>query len=348
MTEVHTLLPAPGPFKCHGVREAAIWPLSGISAILRSHARELCHTLSRLKRPVSQDTDESWLQITLQAGADEGEAMADALWNAGALSVAMEDAADDPVYEPAPGESPLWPHTAVVGLFDASGDPQQILRSVQQALALQTPPHARVTSLAGREWETAWRKDFHAMPFGERLWVCPRDETAPGNAVTVNLEPGLAFGTGTHPSTALCLEWLDGHIEAGDRVIDYGCGSGILGIAAAKLGAAQVWAVDTDPQALQATRGNAETNGVAHLFRISAPDDLPTVEADCLIANILAQPLIALAPRFAALLGREARLVVAGILREQAEAVASALEPDFRVTGRAVREPWVRIDAARR
>lgn len=301
------------------------------------------------ERQLSQAPEERWLQIRLEAERGTGETVAEAMANAGALSVTLEDAADDPVFEPAPGEAPLWPHTAVVGLFDAAADAQGVLREVQSELALESPPRARITTLTGRDWETRWRQDFHAMRFGARLWVCPQGETAPApDAVTVNLDPGLAFGTGTHPSTALCLEWLDGHCRPGDRLIDYGCGSGILAVAAARLGAARIWAVDIDPQALQATAANARANGVGRLVWTGAPERLPSVAADCLIANILAGPLIELAPRFAALLAKDARLVVAGILREQAAAVASALDACFTVEGEAVREGWALLHGRRR
>ena len=300
------------------------------------------------ERQSSQAPQESWLQIRVDAAPGTGELLAEALSNAGALSVTLEDAADDPVFEPGPGEAPLWPHTAVVGLFDPSADAHDVLRQVQSELALDAPPRSHVSTLSGNDWESRWKDDFHAMRFGARLWVCPQGETAPAqDAVVVHLDPGLAFGTGTHPSTALCLEWLDGHCRPGDRVVDYGCGSGILAIAAARLGAVRVWAVDIDPQALQATAENARANGVEDLIWTGAPADLPAVEADCLVANILAGPLIELAPRFAALTAKDARLVVSGILREQADAVAAALGRHFRMEGRIEREEWALLHGRR-
>lgn len=268
---------------------------------------------------------------------------------AGALSVTLADAADDPVLEPKPGETPLWPHITVTGLFDASADPERILLQLRSELAAEIPLHARIDTLGGDDWTSRWKQDFHAMRFGERLWICPHGETAPADdAITVHLDPGMAFGTGTHPTTALCLEWLDRHCRAGDRLIDYGCGSGILSIAAAKLGATRVWAVDIDRQALQASADNAAANGVGDLIWTGAPQALPAIEADCLVANILAGPLIELAPRFAALLSTGGRLAVSGILHEQADAVADALAADFTMTGHIRREDWSLLHARRR
>lgn len=304
-------------------------------------------------RPVSQSREASWLQIRLEAEPGAGEAVAEALTHAGALSVTLEDAADDPVLEPLPGEAPLWPHTAVTGLFEAGTDAQRVLSRVCEELALAAPPRIHVATLRGEDWETRWKNDFHAMRFGARLWVCPHGESAPAHdAVTVNLDPGLAFGTGTHPSTALCLEWLDSHCQAGDRVIDYGCGSGILAIAALRLVAARAWAVDIDAQALLATADNARANGVADRLWTGAPERLSAAiaaeSADCLLANILARPLIELAPRFAALLPGGARLAVAGILREQAGEVAAALAPWFELAEPRLREDWALLHGRRR
>lgn len=302
---------------------------------------------------MSQSREASWLQIRLEAALGEGEAIAEALMHAGALSVALEDAADDPVLEPLPGEAPLWPHTAVIGLFETSADMEQILSSVCEELALTAVPRARITTLHGEDWETRWKNDFGAMRFGNRLWVCQHGESAPAHdAVVVHLDPGLAFGTGTHPSTALCLEWLDGHCRHGDRIIDYGCGSGILAIAALRLGAMRAWAVDIDPQALLATTDNAVANGVADRIWTGVPERLNAALAgergDCLLANILARPLIELAPRFAELLPAGGRLAVAGILREQADEVAAALAPWFELAEPRVREDWACLHGRRR
>ncbi len=297
-----------------------------------------------------QPAAETWIEIRLEAAPGQAEALSDALTGAGALSVTLVDAADDPVLEPAPGEAPLWPHTSAVGLFDAAVDADTVLRQVQAALNLDAPPVAHIDRIEGRDWERARLDDLRPMRFGERLWVCPagRQVDAP-DAVTVTLDPGLAFGTGAHPTTALCLEWLDRQVRPGDRFIDYGCGSGILAIAAARLGAAAVLAVDIDPQALYATTENARINGVDDRITVARPEALPAFSADGLLANILARPLIELAPRFATLLLPGGRLAVSGILADQAAAVTAALEDaGLALTGQDERTGWVRLDAVRR
>lgn len=299
---------------------------------------------------MSPTPDESWIELRLECPREQADAVSDALMEAGALSITLTDAADDPVLEPAPGEVPLWPRVIAVGLFDAAADIGQVLLLAQMALGLAAPPAVTVTTVAGQDWERVRLDELRALRFGERLWVCPRGRSVDDpDAVVVLLDPGLAFGTGTHPTTALCLEWLDAHARPGDRAIDYGCGSGILAIAAARLGAAAVFALDIDSQALQATGENARANAVADRITIATPDQAPPFKADCLLANILARPLIELAPRFAALLRPGGRLAVSGILADQADAVAEALAAaGFTPEGRAEREGWVRLDARRR
>lgn len=298
---------------------------------------------------MSRTSEPRWLQMRLMAAPGMGEAMAEALAETGALSVTLEDAADDPVLEPLPGETPLWPHTAVIGLFDEGVDTDDILQRVSAALGMTAPPAAEFTSVSAEDWEHSWKNDFHAMRFGRRLWVCPRgEEPDSDDAIIVRLEPGLAFGTGTHPSTSLCLTWLDGHCRPGDRVIDYGSGSGILAIAAARLGAGEVWAVDIDPQARRATAENAAANEVGHLIRSGAPEDLPALTVDCVVANILAGPLIGLAPRFAAMLPSGGRVALAGLLQEQVEAVAAAYADDFVLEVPMLHENWALLHGRRR
>jgi ribosomal protein L11 methyltransferase len=287
--------------------------------------------------------------MRLEAAPGCGEAMAEALSAAGALSVTMQDAGDDPVLEPLPGEAPLWPHTEVIGLFDEGVDLDEVLRQLAAALDMDTPPSATISSIGNEDWEHSWRSDFHAMRFGSRLWVCPHGEAPDSDdAVVVRLEPGLAFGTGTHATTALCLEWLDRHCRPGDRIIDYGSGSGILAIAAAKLGASEVWAVDIDPQARRATAENAAINDVAHLVHSGAPEDLPELIVDCVVANILAGPLIQLAPRFSAMLERGGRIALSGLLQEQTEAVAAAYADDFELETPLTHDNWVLLHGQRR
>jgi ribosomal protein L11 methyltransferase len=287
------------------------------------------------------------LKITLEAGAHPPDLLEEALIEAGACAVTLEDAADEPLYEPPPGAMPLWTRTRVVGLFPADADLAAVRADVHAVLG-DAPPGWQVEPLQERDWERAWLDGFRPMRFGHRLWVCPSEYPVPDPAaVTVRLDPGLAFGTGTHATTALCLEWLDGAALQGAEVIDYGCGSGILGIAALKLGARQVWAVDNDPQALLATRDNAARNGVADRVSALAPDALPPLHADVLLANILAGPLIALAPRFAELVRPGGRVALSGILEAQTEEVARAYRRWFAVGAALAREGWVRIVGTR-
>jgi len=265
----------------------------------------------------------------------------------GATAVTFADARDDPVLEPLPGEMRLWPATRLTALFLEAPEPDSVAAAL--ATALDLPP-ARISAAAlpERVWEREWLKDFHAMRFGERLWICPRHEqVTDANAVIVTLDPGLAFGTGTHPSTALCLEALDRHPPRGERVIDYGCGSGVLALAAAKLGAAEVHCFDIDPQALTATRENALANGVAACVHVySQAAQLPQ-EAGVLLANILSGPLCTLAPAFAALLRPRGVAILAGLMSHEVPDVTAAYAACFDVEGCAERGDWACLRARR-
>lgn len=282
------------------------------------------------------------------ARAGEEAAAEAACFGAGALSVTLSDAADDPVLEPLPGEVRLWPRTRVAALFPAGTAPLAAARAVAAAL---TMPAERIVAreVADRAWEREWLAHFHAMRFGRRLWVAPHHEriSEPG-AVVVQLDPGLAFGTGTHASTALCLEWLDERLEPGARVIDYGCGSGILGLAAAKLGAARIESFDIDPQALIATAANAAANGVAERVRTVERDRDLEAGADVLLANILAEPLMALAPRFAELTRAAGTVVLAGLLARQADEVTETYRAWFDMDRFGARDDWVGLAGVRR
>jgi len=287
------------------------------------------------------------LQLTLDIGARDPEPYETALFEFGALSVTLEDAADDPVLEPAPGATPLWPTVIVKALFDAATSGEVL--SAALAAALPQSPAPRFALLADKAWEREWLKDFRPMRFGRRLWVCPGDMPAGApDAVRIELDPGLAFGTGTHPTTALCLEWLDAQPLAGANVIDYGCGSGILAIAAAKLGAAAVRAIDIDPQALLATHENAGRNSVAARLVITGEPALEARCADVLVANILAGPLTELAAGFAGALRSGGRLALSGLLVEQAETVTAAYRPWFDIGTAATREGWALLAGRRR
>jgi ribosomal protein L11 methyltransferase len=289
------------------------------------------------------------LQISLEAGDHEPGRLEELLIEAGAQAVTLEDSADAPVYEPAPGETPLWPRTRVVGLFDAAVDVAAVQAALCTALGVEQLPGWRVEALADRDWERAWLESFRPMRFGRRLWVCPSEYPPPEpEAVNIRLDPGLAFGTGTHATTALCLEWLDSANLAGKRVLDYGCGSGILAIAAAQLGAHAVWAVDIDPQALTATRDNAARNGMADRVSTCLPEELPAMQVDVLLANILAGPLVELAPRLVSLLRPDATLVLSGILEDQAASVMGAYREFCSLAPPVARDGWVRLVGVKR
>ena len=286
------------------------------------------------------------LSVDLE-GRDPSDAE-DACFEAGALSVTLTDAVDDAILEPAPGELRLWPRTVLQAIFDVDTDGSAAVLQLAQSLDVPAG-HVRVARIEDKVWEREWLKDFHAMRFGRRLWIVPRHEPAPddADAVVVRLDPGLAFGTGTHPSTALCLAWLDAHLAAGQSVIDYGCGSGVLALAAARLGAARIHCYDLDPQAAIATRDNAAENAVTGVIELhEAPDTLPA-DADVLLANIISGTLCDLAPRFRQLLRPGARLVLAGILDEQAASVIAAYAPWIRLAPFGQREGWTGLAGLR-
>jgi ribosomal protein L11 methyltransferase len=266
----------------------------------------------------------------------------------GAIAVTLVDARDDPVLEPAPGEVRLWRTTRAQCLFAAQPDVEALRRALGAMLALE-PAAIEVTEIAERIWEREWLKDFHALRFGRRLWVCPHHERVeePGAAV-VMLDPGLAFGTGSHASTALCLEYLDAHLDAGARVIDFGCGSGVLGLAAAKLGAAEVHAFDIDPQALIATRDNARANGVSSQVQVHESAATLPGGVDVVLANILSGTLCALAADFAALLRPGGQVVLSGLMQHEAADVTGAYAAWFDVARCGDRAGWICLAGRRR
>jgi ribosomal protein L11 methyltransferase len=286
------------------------------------------------------------LQLTIDLGPRDPAPYEDVLFDLGALSVTLEDAADDPVLEPAPGATPLWPTVIVKALFDESADAARIAGALANALPEAPVPRAEL--VPDKAWEREWLRDFGPMRFGHRLWVCPGGMPAgDGEAIRIELDPGLAFGSGTHPTTALCLEWLDAQPLAGASVVDYGCGSGILAIAAARLGARHVRAVDIDPQALIATAGNAARNHVADVVEATGDPRLAPAGADALLANILAGPLVDLAPRFAEAVAPGGRIALSGLLREQADAVTAAYRPCFHIGPAIERDGWILLAGRR-
>jgi ribosomal protein L11 methyltransferase len=288
----------------------------------------------------------AWIQFIFDSTPDKAEALSDALSECGAAAVTFQDKEDQPIYEPDIGTTPLWSQTTVTGLFDAEVDTDALCNLLSAQLQ-QPLPSFKVEAVEDKDWEREWMKNFHPMQFGDRLWICPSWLEPPqADAVNIMLDPGLAFGTGTHATTALCLNWLDQADLKGKYVIDYGCGSGILAIAAALLGAEKVIGVDTDPQALEATQANAERNGV--YIDTYFPEDCPDLPCDVMVANILAGPLQSLAPRLAALCKPGADIALSGILESQAEDVSAAYEENFFMDAPSQREDWIRLTGQRR
>ena len=287
-----------------------------------------------------------WIQIKLNATKENAEMISDMLMDeTGALSVTFLDAKDTPIFEPLPGETRLWGDIDILALYDAEADTQLITSQIKASGMLADGFAHKVEQLEDKDWEREWMDNFHPMKFGERLWICPswRDVPDP-DAVNVMLDPGLAFGTGTHPTTALCLEWLEGIDLAGKTVIDFGCGSGILAIAAIKLGAAKVIGIDIDPQALVASKDNAERNGVVDQLNVYLPQDQPEgIIADVLIANILAAPLRELSPIIKGLVKPNGLLAMSGVLDTQAEDVANYYRDEFHIDPIKAQTEWCRI-----
>ncbi len=290
-----------------------------------------------------------WLQVRLAISPEQAETYEDALLEVGAVSVTFMDAEDQPIFEPELNTTPLWSHTHLLALFEADTDADAVFAHLQLLTGTTLPEH-HAEVIEDQDWERSWMDNFQPMRFGRRLWIVPSWHEAPEpGAVNLLLDPGLAFGTGTHPTTALCLEWLDGQQLQDTLVLDFGCGSGILAIAALLLGAQQAVGTDIDVQALEASRDNAQRNGIADdRFPVYLPADLPAQQADVLVANILAGPLVSLAPQLSGLVRPGGLLALSGILAEQGEEVAAAYAQDFELDPIANRDGWVRISGRRR
>ena len=283
-----------------------------------------------------------WRQFVMDLDALDPATVESIFSRLGACSVTLSDAGDDPVLEPGPGETPLWSNTRVTGLFSGDTDMDAFRGALAAELGVETLPKHHVEELADCAWEREWLKDFGPMRFGERLWICPTGESVGGPPTEappaiVHLDPGLAFGTGTHPTTAMCLEWLDGVDLEGKTLLDYGCGSGVLAIAALKLGCVSATGMDIDPQAVTATRQNATDNGIGENLVVTVSPDGIEGEFDVVVANILAGPLVQFADSITSLLARDGMLALSGVLCEQADEVMQAYghwiefdEPEFR------------------
>lgn len=290
----------------------------------------------------------TWQQLICHTTVEHQEVISAALEEAGAASVTFEDAVDQPILEPLPGETPLWDQLVITGLYPAEDDLTALLLHLELHRHEWQIAELKLEQLEDRPWVREWMDNFHPMLFGKRLWVYPSWREVPEeaeNAIKILLDPGLAFGTGNHPTTALCLEWLDGEDLAGKSVLDYGCGSGILAIAAAKLGAAEIVATDIDPQALEATQENTRRNQLTtdRIFTCM-PEDLPAQQYDVVIANILSGPLVTLAPILLSYLKPQGRLALSGILADQGSTVANAYQFALENTQITAKEDWLRLE----
>lgn len=288
-----------------------------------------------------------WLQLICQSTKHFEPEISEAAENLGAASITLSDAADAPVLEPLPNETPLWDEIIITVLFRE--EQKQALVTLKQQLMEQRTPwkisQIRQETLKDQQWERVWMDDFHPMKFGQNLWIYPSwCEIPDDESIKIKLDPGLAFGTGTHPTTAMCMEWLDKNPPINQQVIDFGCGSGILAIAAIKLGAKQVLATDIDPQALMATDSNRINNGIPEEQIVSyLPADMPKVKVDLTLANILCGPLVSLAAELCASTKQGGHLVLSGILKEQQEILEETYKNHCHDIQFATSGDWVRM-----
>ncbi len=283
----------------------------------------------------------TWQKFSLTLPVDLADTVTDTLNDAGALAVTLEAADTQEIFEAPLNTTPLWNHTRVVGLFDTDTDLTIVLHTLQHLLHPH-PLHYHITPVFDQDWQKNCTDAFQPICFADKLWVYPSWQPAVlDGKPRLLLDPGLAFGTGSHPTTALCLSWLATHIQGGETVIDYGCGSGILGLAAATLGATSVWCVDIDPQALESTQQNAQRNSIN--LHTTLPEQLPLLTADVIIANILANPLVDLASHLAQLLRPGGKIALSGILIEQIDQVTNAYQPWINFSAPMLQHEWAGI-----
>ncbi|MDI5834804.1 50S ribosomal protein L11 methyltransferase [Shewanella xiamenensis] len=291
-----------------------------------------------------------WIQLRINTNSDDAETISDLLMEEGAVSITFEDGKDTPIFEPKLGETPLWRDTVVVALFEADTDLTPSIEMLKTLPFLGEHFSHKIEQIEDKDWVREWMDNYHPIQFGKRLWICPSWREVPDpTAVNVILDPGLAFGTGTHPTTALCLEWLDSLDLSNEEVIDFGCGSGILAVAALKLGAKKVTGIDIDYQAIEASKANAERNDVADQLELYLPEDQPAdLKADVLVANILAGPLRELAPLIAERVKTGGKLALSGLLKEQAQEISDFYSQWFDMDEAAHKEDWSRLTGTRK
>lgn len=291
----------------------------------------------------------SWQQLNCYTTSTHQDTIVELMEAANAVSITWQDAEDDPILEPRPGEMRLWDRLIITALYEQDTDISALLTELDTHKTQWQIQSLIVETIEDQAWERAWMDSFQPMCFGKHLWIYPSWYDLPeDDQVKLILDPGLAFGTGTHPTTALCLEWLDDQELSGKRVLDFGCGSGILAIAALKLGAVQAVATDIDPQALQATVDNAQRNGIqGEQLALYYPHELPTVTYDIVIANILAGPLVELAPQLLAAIKPGGQLILSGILAEQADTIQAAYAKHLSNLTITPKENWLRVTGSR-
>jgi len=292
-----------------------------------------------------------WIQLTLQTNKTQTDKAEQALFNAGALCVTLKDAEDKPVLEPLPGETPLWDEIILTGLFEADINTDVLQLQIKTQLGENTS--LKLEALEDKDWIRAWMDNYKPMQFGKRLWVCPKHLPPPQKeAVNLMLDPGLAFGTGTHPTTALCLEWLDSANVKNKHILDFGCGSGVLGIAALLLDAKHCDGTDIDPQAIIASNDNALENNVANKLTVFLSTEMPASQSveiyDIVLANILAGPLTELAEQLANLCKRGGDIVLSGILESQSKKIIDAYSPWFTLEPISIKDDWIRVTGKRK
>lgn len=291
----------------------------------------------------------SWIQLHFQTTKDHVDVLEGLLYLHDVLSIELADAADQPILEPALGSTPLWDEVIVIGLFQSDGMTPERIEQIQSAVAKATNPSRMwVSNIADKAWERAWMDHYEPIQCAENLWIIPKWLEAPDpDATNILMDPGLAFGTGYHASTQLCLQWLAKQNLSDKVVIDYGCGSGILAVAALKMGAQIAYCVDIDPQAVTATLENANINGVSDRLWAGLPDDFSAkniTDADVMIANILAKPLISLVPSFHSFCQADAKIVLAGLIDEQTDMIRQAYEPYFDLPHKAAGDAnWISL-----
>ncbi len=304
--------------------------------------------VKNIKNAVCSSKPMSWYQISITTDEQNAPQLADFFAEWGAVSVTYLDAEDEPIYEPALNQTKVWSNTVVVALYELDADPLAIQTALLSQFAQLPLKNWQVETLEDQDWERAWMAHYQPMKFADTLWICPTgQEQHEAGTVCMTLDPGLAFGTGTHPTTALCLEWLASHDLTDKIVIDYGCGSGILAVAALLLGAKHAYAVDIDPQAITATLANAEKNQVQDKISCYLPEQFTPLQADVVLANILAKPLIGLSNTLCQLLKPQGQLILSGILNEQATAVSVAYQAKIVLNPVTNQEDWCRIDGTK-